>query len=84
MWQAPSSPALVLDQCPASAISEESLALVADFLVARQLRRSPRAGGFYGWPALLVDAWLVLAREARIAAGRHNSLERKCQERFPR
>ena len=33
---------------------------------ARQLGRSPLSGGFYTWPAVLVDAWLVLSHEFQL------------------
>ncbi len=63
IWQAPSRPPLTIDECPTSFVTGESLALAADFMIAQQIRRGPLSGGFYAWPARLVDAWLALGAE---------------------
>ena len=44
-------------------MTEQSLQMVERFAASRVLEQPPRSGGLDRWPALLVDAWVVLARE---------------------
>jgi hypothetical protein len=76
VWRAPSKPPLVIEECPASFVSQQSETLVRDFWLAKMTGEPPLAGGFYRWPAVLADAWFVLAREFSVF-----SRERRRQER---
>lgn len=63
MWTIPGHPPTPVDECPTSLITQESLVAVRDFWVSKILKQAPLAGGYYSWPATLVDAWVVLQKE---------------------